>query len=109
MPPKVRGLTSHFEHHLSADPLPVKHPPCAQVPGALAEDANHVDIADSVAVPLFDVMDFAFNTVATLEPKTLAEALRWPNADRWIEAALAEIKAHIWNGTWELVQLPPSK
>jgi len=25
MPPEVRGLTSHFEHHLLADPLPAKH------------------------------------------------------------------------------------
>ena len=44
-----------------------------------------------------------------LEPRTLAEALKWPDADRWIEAALAEIEAHISNGTWELVQLPPGK
>jgi len=108
-PLEVRGLTSHFKHHLLADPLPVKCPSCAQVPGALTEDANHVDIADSVAVPLFDMMDFAFNTVAALEPKMLAEALRWPDTDRWIEAALAEIEAHTWNGTWELVQLPPGK
>jgi len=68
-----------------------------------------MDVADSVAVPLFDVMDFTFNTVAALEPKTLAEALRQPDADRWIKAALAEIKADIQNGTWELVQLPPGK
>ena len=57
----------------------------------------------------FDTVEFAFSMVTALEPRMLAEALKRPDADNWIEAALAEIKAHVINGMWELVQLPPGK
>jgi hypothetical protein len=30
-----------------------------------------------------------------------------PNADLWYQAAVKEMEAHIENGTWELVKLPP--
>ena len=39
----------------------------------------------------------------------LVEALSRPDVDSWIAAALAEIKAHMENGTWELAQLPPGR
>jgi len=44
-----------------------------------------------------------------MEPKTLADAMSRPDAESWIAAALAEIEAHLTNGTWELAQLPPGR
>jgi len=44
-----------------------------------------------------------------MEPKSLADALKQPDTDKWVAAALAEIEAHLQNGTWELAQLPPGK
>jgi hypothetical protein len=49
------------------------------------------------------------DTSISIEPKTLAEALKRPDADKWVAAALAEIEAHLQNGTWELAQLPPGR
>ena len=73
------------------------------------EDANLAGTTDPISFPVLDAIKFTFNTTTALEPRTLAEALKQPNANRWIEAVLAEIKAHILNGTWELIQLPPGK
>ena len=93
----------------SSDPLPAKRPSQARQPGALSEDARIAGVSSSDTFPVLGAMEFVFNTAAALEPKPLAEALRRPDADKWVEAALAEIEAHIVNGTWELVQLPPGK
>jgi hypothetical protein len=41
------------------------------------------------------------------EPRTLRDALKRPDADLWYQAAVKEMEAHIENGTWELVKLPP--
>ena len=108
-PPTVRQLTSHFEHHPSLEPpLPPKRASRARVPGALAE-ANSADLTDGFAVPLVDAVECAMATSADIEPKTLADALKRPDADKWVAAALAEIEAHLQNGTWELAQLPPGR
>ena len=107
-PPTIRQLTSHFEHHPSLEPpLPPKCASRARIPGALAE-ANSAG-AHGVAVPLVDAVECALNTSISIEPKTLADALSRPDADKWIAAALAEIEAHLQNGTWELAQLPPGR
>ena len=36
------------------------------------------------------------------EPRTLAEAMRRPDKDKWFDCAYKEIQALIDNGTWEL-------
>jgi hypothetical protein len=41
------------------------------------------------------------------EPRSIAQALKRPDADQWLETAEAEMKAHADNGTWEIVPLPP--
>jgi len=41
-----------------------------------------------------------------MEPRTLADAISRPDAASWIAAALAEVEAHLENGTWELAWLP---
>ena len=54
-------------------------------------------------------MECALNTSISIKLKTLADVLRWPDADKWVAATLVEIEAHIQNGTWELTQLPPGR
>ena len=46
-----------------------------------------------------------------MEPQSYSEALEQPNGegDKWHEAALEEINAHLTNGTWSLVPLPPGE
>jgi transposase InsO family protein len=105
----VRQLTSNFEHHPSlGDPLPEKQPSGAHVPGALAE-ANAAGPVGAFAIPLVDAVEFALSTSAVSEPRMLEDALKQPDVDKWVVAALAEIEAHVQNGTWELAQLPPGK
>jgi transposase InsO family protein len=43
------------------------------------------------------------------EPRTLRDALKRPDANLWYQAAVKEMEAHIENGTWELVKLPPGR
>jgi len=108
-PPAVKQLTSHFEHHPSLGlPLPPKRVSRARFPGALAK-ANSAGPTHGFAIPLVDAVECALNTSVSIEPKTLANALKQPDADKWVTATLAEIEAHLQNGTWELAQLPPGR
>ena len=108
-PPEIRNLTSHFEHHPANEQLPPKRASRARRPGALAEHAEHAESAEVDIVPVLAAMDYALATVGTTEPRTLAEAMTRPDAAKWLEAAYAELQAHVTNGTWELAQLPPGK
>ncbi|CAG7855049.1 SubName: Full=Uncharacterized protein {ECO:0000313/EMBL:CCA67899.1} [Serendipita indica DSM 11827] len=58
-----------------------------------------------VLVSLADGVEYALQTSAKLEPNTLAEALERPDSEKWLEAAVKEIDAHLENGTWEVVLL----
>jgi hypothetical protein len=108
-PLAVRQLTSNFEHHPSlGDPLPGKWPSGAHVPGALAE-ANAAGPVGAFTIPLVDAMEFALSMSAVSELRTLEDALKRPDVDKWVVATLVEIEAHMQNGTWELAQLPPRK
>lgn len=62
----------------------------------------------------FDTYEYAFESAMKVaadntEPKTFAEAMRRPDLKRWLEAAQAEMQAHVDNGTWEIVQLPSDR
>jgi len=107
--PEVRNLTSHFEHHPAGQQLPPKHASRARRPGALAEEACRTESADHVIVPVLAAMDYTLAMTGPAEPRTLAEAMARPDAEKWLEAAYAELQAHVVNGTWELAELPPSK
>ena len=76
--------------------LPQKAPPFACLP-------------DYVTIPIVDGVEFAFNTSTNVDPNTLEEALSRPDGEKWLEAAMKEIEAHLENGTWELVRLPHGK
>ncbi|KIK49770.1 hypothetical protein GYMLUDRAFT_183693, partial [Collybiopsis luxurians FD-317 M1] len=43
------------------------------------------------------------------EPQSFKEALNSPEADQWEQAMTEEITAHLTNGTWEIVNLPPGQ
>jgi hypothetical protein len=107
-PPTVKHLTSHFEHHLSVALLPLKHASRACQLGVFTE-ANLSTPAKDVAILLSNAIECALCTSDKIELRTLAEALRQPDADKWVAAALTEIEAHLQNGMWELVQLLPGK
>ncbi|CAI7826026.1 unnamed protein product, partial [Closterium sp. NIES-53] len=46
---------------------------------------------------------------AVPEPKTLAEALSGPNAEKWKQSVKEEYDSLVENETWELCELPPRK
>ena len=100
---------THFKHHLANQQLPPKHPSQAHCLGALAEDAGHTESTEVDIVPVFTAMDYTLAAARTAELRTLAEAMTHPNATKWLEAAYAELQAHVMNGTWELAQLPLGK
>jgi Reverse transcriptase (RNA-dependent DNA polymerase)/GAG-pre-integrase domain/gag-polypeptide of LTR copia-type len=60
-----------------------------------------------VCIPIVDGVEFALN--ASTEPTTLAEALRRPDGDKYLESAIEEVRAHLENGTWKVVRLPRGK
>ena len=43
------------------------------------------------------------------DPVSFRDALSRADAEEWTEAALAELLAHLRNGTWTVVELPPGK
>ena len=43
------------------------------------------------------------------DPVSFRDALKRDDAEEWTEAALAELLAHLRNGTWTVVELPPGK
>src|SRR5260221_3481242 len=77
--------------------------------GTLAKDVNSTEPVDDVLVPILAAMDYVFAAAGTVEPKMLMEAMTWPDAMKWLEVVYSELQAHIINGTWELMQLPPSR
>ena len=60
-----------------------------------------------LAVPIVDAIECAFNTSASLEPKSLAEAIVRPDGEAWVAAALAEIECSKRQvGFWLLLAFP---
>lgn len=47
--------------------------------------------------------------ITSKEPKTFKEAMERSDKDKWLASMQLEMKAHLDNGTWELVQLPPGR
>jgi hypothetical protein len=76
----------------------------------LAQGIESIYGEEEELLTLRQALDHAF--VASWEPsepKTFREAMQRPDADLWYQAAVKEMEAHIENGTWELVKLPPSR
>jgi len=91
----------------------------------LKDDDDQLEYADAVQAGLeyvhsgqhwdyltFDqAAEYALKTSVSHndEPRTLSEAMKRSDGERWYKAALQEIQALIENGTFELVQLPPGR
>jgi hypothetical protein len=60
--------------------------------------------------PYHEALEHAFvASTDTSKPKLFWEAMQCPDANLWYKAAVKEMQAHIENGTWELVKLPPGR
>ncbi|CAG7850998.1 SubName: Full=Uncharacterized protein {ECO:0000313/EMBL:CCA73545.1} [Serendipita indica DSM 11827] len=64
---------------------------------------------DHILIPIVDGVEAALNTSTIREPTTLGEALKRPDGDKYVQAAIEEVRAHLENGTWKLVRLPQGK
>lgn len=78
------------------------------VPQSMWSVSTHDEMMENY-VAVDNAVDYALFSYQDLEPNSLMEAMKQPDADKFIEAAIEEINAHIDNGTWEVVQLPPAK
>lgn len=72
----------------------------------LAESALLANIelmaAQTESISFYDALEHCYKSVAMeSEPRTLAEALKRPDGDRWYQAAAEEMAALIDNGTFE--------
>ena len=58
-----------------------------------------------------DESDQSANVVVAgeFEPPTYKQAMKDQHADKWKDAMTEEINAHLENGTWSIVQLPPGQ
>ena len=56
----------------------------------------------------FQEVEFV-NLAGGTEPRTYSQAMKGPDAEHWKRAAIEEINAHLQNGTWKIVRLPPGK
>jgi Reverse transcriptase (RNA-dependent DNA polymerase) len=67
-----------------------------------------VSESNAAIIPLHEGLEIAYNATIKDEhvPRTYAEAMSHPDADKWCKATDAEIQAQLDNGTWELVKLP---
>lgn len=63
---------------------------------------------ETIYIPLVDAVEYALSAME-MELHTLAEALKRPDADKYVECAIEEVKAHLENGTWKVVRLPKGK
>jgi hypothetical protein len=74
----------------------------------LAQGLEAVYSNSNEFIPYHEALEHAFmaGTDAS-KPKSFCKAMQRPDANLWYKAAVKEMQAHIENGTWELVKLPP--
>ena len=122
LPRELRQLRTHYDK--PPENLPPRRATLGRRAGAMAKPETDSDgDADAAAnaaevppdhpefiyIPIVDAVECALNTSVVSEPKMLAEALRRPDADKYLECAIDEVKAHLENKTWEVVRLPKGK
>jgi hypothetical protein len=84
------------------------------IPGPSHQDEPEPDQEEALAaangdfyVPVIEAFECAYKASAHDDaPRTLAEALKSPNADKWYDAAYAEMQSLVENGTFRLAKLP---
>jgi len=76
----------------------------------LVRSDDDEDEVEETLLTVPDAFEFAYKVTAPIDsPKSLAAALKIPEADKWYNAAYQEIKALVDNGTWSLAKLPPGR
>ena len=92
-------------------PLAVRRPRrIVQPPGEWWVIRNPVPaISDSDFEEDDDDEQQAFVAAGEVEPSSYTQAVKGPDATKWNEAMLAEYNAHLTNGTWTIVKLPPGQ
>jgi hypothetical protein len=88
----------------------------ADVRALLAQGLRSIYDDDNEYIELPEAMEHAFRAainakaVATdAEPKSYRDAMCRPDSELWYQAMVREMEAHLENGTWELVKLPPGR
>jgi hypothetical protein len=57
----------------------------------------------TIYIVLVNAVKYALSTSAETEPSTLAKALKRPDADKYLECVMEEVKAHLDNSTWKVI------
>jgi hypothetical protein len=75
---------------------------------------DSIDFLAGDFLQLDDAFQYAFEcafkaATHSNEPCSYKEAMCRPDSQQWHQAAVEEIEAHLCNGTWILVQLPPDR
>ena len=75
-------------------------------PNMVAVEAEAVDIQqEAEAVNIQQEANFTH----AVDPVNLKDAMEGPDLNEWTEAVVEEYKAHMENGTWDIVDLPSDK
>lgn len=81
---------------------------------AALEDGLSYMESDECEMTFIEAMDFVLTEMAlkadtdsTTDPRTLKEALRRPDADKWYQAALEEVESLVENGTFRVRERRP--
>jgi hypothetical protein len=93
-------ISFNFSHHGAAE-VPLQK--------FSAPTSKSVSSEEEWWIPLVDGPELAMATSTSIPPNSIKEALSRPDAEKWMEAAQEEIKAHLENGTWEVVPLPKGR
>ena len=72
------------------------------------EDDETEEVREAVCFSFDGKGEYAFFTPQS-DPVSFRDALSRADAAEWTDAALAELLAHLRNGTWTVVELPPGK
>jgi hypothetical protein len=89
--------------------------PPSDVRALLAQGLRSIyDDDDDIELPMAMARAFRAATDAKVvpsdaEPKLYCDAMRRPDCGLWHQAMVREMEAHLENGTWELVKLPPGR
>jgi hypothetical protein len=88
----------------------------SNVRALLAKGLHSIFNDDNEYIELPEAMERAFRAAidtkavaSDAEPKSYRNAMRRPDSGLWHQAMVHKMEAHLENGTWELVTLPPGR
>jgi hypothetical protein len=72
------------------------------------DDDEYIELPEAMERACRAAID-AKAVVSDAEPKSYRDAMRRLDSELWYQAMVREMEAHLENGTWELVKLPPGR